>query len=256
MYFKIYKLPILLLLLFTFPHIFAQNERKVIKIGYFIAPPFTFESSDHISRGAIIDFYKNHIMPNTPYEFQFEAFPLTRLYIDLKKGDIDMIAMSSKNKTDFGVIIGENALYSSKSFLITKKNFKYEKITSASQLKDVVIGSNKDGARNSFLIQNKNVLNFEESSSQDSVHFLLKKLLAGRVDAVYGYLYYAFIYLAKKENVYDKIKIVEIPGDPVFVYAGYSPKLDPKIREKIEKQISIQINEKNINLDQMVKNIK
>ncbi|WP_397601210.1 hypothetical protein [Silvanigrella sp.] len=167
-----------------------------------------------------------------------------------------MIAMSSKNKTDFGVIVGNNALYSSKSFLITKIDFKYDKITSASQLKDIVIGSNKNGARSSFLIQNRNVLNFEESSSQDSVNLLLKKLLAGRIDAIYGYLYYAYIYLAKKENVYDKIKAVELPGDSVFVYAGYSPKLDPKIREKIEKQIDIQINEKHINIDQMVKNIK
>jgi polar amino acid transport system substrate-binding protein len=254
---NILKLSIILILSFIINQMsYSENSKKIIKIGYFIAPPFTFESSDQKAIGAVIDFYRNHIMPNVPYQFDFEGYPMVRLLKDLKEGNIDLVAMTSSDKGNFGIVPGKNAFYKSKNFLITKKAFKYNKINSVDQLKNIVIGLNKDGSKTPFIEKNMNKLQIEETTNIDSVSLSIKKLLAGRVDALYGYLYISFIYIAKKEHAYDKIKLVEIPGNPVYIYTGYSPKLNPKIREKIENQIYIQIHDKKFDLNNLIKNVE
>ena len=242
--------------LFLFSESFAESQKKIIKIGYFIAPPYTFESEDHTANGIVIDFYKNYIMPNIPYLFEFESYPMSRLLVELKEGNIDLVAMTSNDKGNFGIIPGKNAFYKSNNYLITKKDFKFNKITSVAQLKNIVIGLNKDGSKAPFIEKNIDKLQIEESFNIDSVNLSIKKLLAGRVDALYGYLYGSFVYISKKENVYDKIKLVEIPGDPIYIYAGYSPKLNAIIRKTIEKQIYFQIHDKKLDLDKLMSNIK
>ena len=89
-------------------------------------------------------------------------------------------------------------------------------------------------------------MKIEESAIFDAAYLSLKKLLADRIGAIYAYLYESIVYISKKEKAFYKIKLVEVLGEPIYIYAGYSPKLDPKIRKTIEKQINIQIYDKNL----------
>jgi hypothetical protein len=191
-------------------------------------------------------------MPNTSYNFEFVALPLSRIHKELKSGEIDMIAMTAPDKIREGIILGENFFYQSKNYLITRKDFKYNKITTIDQLKNVVIGSKKDGSRIPFFANNMHKLVFENSTNIDSVYTGVKKLFAGRVDALYAYTYISLLYVIKKDGSLNKIKLVEIPGETVKVYAGYSSKLDKKIRDKIENQIYIQIHDKKFDLDKLI----
>ena len=46
-----------------------------------------------------------------------------------------------------------------------------------------------------------------------------------------------FLYIIKKEKLYNEIKIVKIPGNGQGIFAGYSKKLDKKIIDRIEGEI-------------------
>ena len=67
-----------------------------------------------------------------------------------------------------------------KSYLIARKDFKYNKITSVKQLENYVIGIKQDGAINSFLLANKDKIKFETSLLSDSINLALSKLLGNK----------------------------------------------------------------------------
>ena len=106
--FSLFKTPLTITLsLFLFSFTFASEQIKVIKIGYFIAPPLTYESQNKEPIGVINHFYKKYIMPNTPYQFEFEGLPYSRLLIEMEKGEKDIIAMTGRDKEKLGIIVGD-----------------------------------------------------------------------------------------------------------------------------------------------------
>mgnify|MGYP003557491908 CR=1 FL=1 len=96
----------------------------------------------------------------------------------------------------------------------------------------------------------------DQAAGTNSADTVAKRLLANRVDALYSFNYHSTYYIMKLENVLDKIKLVELPGNAVGIYPGYSAKLDPKIRKIIEKEIYTQIHDKKVDLERMTLDYK
>lgn len=243
---------ILVLLLF-FSQVAFANKKKEIKVGYFIAPTFIFENEKKEAAGPVYEFFKS-IERISDYQFKFELYTNSRLYREIELGRVDMMAMSAKQLENKYIVTNNTPLFIDKPYLIARKEFKLDKITNVSQLSKYTIGIKKDGAISPFLLENKNRLKFEESSATDSVYLLLLKLLGNRVDLIHGYSSHIYIYLAKKNKVSDKIKLVEIPGEYSKIYTGFSSKLNKNDRNNINKLIDHLLTEEKINLTAQIKN--
>ena len=231
----------------------SAKEKKVIKVGYFVAPTMIFENEKKELKGPVYDFIKS-MEQISDYQFKFERYPNTRVYNELQKGNVQMLPTSAKQLESKHIINNDTPYFIDKPYLIARKDFKLDKITNIKQLENYVIGIKKDGAICQFLFENKNKLKFEESAGIDSVYSMLPKLLANRVDFIHAYSTHVIMYLAKKKNISDKIKLVEVPGEYAKIYFGFSNKLDIKDRVKLNKLIKYLLIEKKINLTEQIKN--
>lgn len=228
-------------------------EKKVINVGYFVVPTFIYENDKKEIVGPVYQFIKS-IEKISNYQFVFEKFPLTRLLHEVETGYVQMMAMAAKQSENESLITNETPFFKDKSYLIARKDFKYNKITSVKQLENYVIGIKQDGAINSFLLANKDKIKFETSASSDSINLALSKLLGNRVDLIHSYSSHIYLYLARKNKQIDKIKPVELPGDLVEVYFGFSKKLAKKDRDNLNKLINYLLLEKKVNLTEQIKN--
>nr|BFD30903.1 hypothetical protein GTC16762_05210 [Pigmentibacter ruber] len=229
------------------------KEKKIITIGYFVAPTFIYENDRQQLVGPLYDFIRT-IESISDYQFVFEKFNHTRMSHEIKLGHIQMMAMSAKQLENEYVINSEIPFMKDKPYLIARSDFKLNKITSVKQLENLTIGIKQDAAISNFLLENKSKLKFETSASTESIYLLILKLLGKRVDLIHGYSSHVFIYLARKNKISDKIKLVEIPGEYSAIYFGFSNKLDISDRDKLNKLIKYLLLEKKINLTEQIKN--
>lgn len=234
----------------------ANEEVKTIRVGIFNAPPLTFENESHEIKGSVVDFYKNYVFNNMPYKFTFEILPYPRLLDEAEKGNIDIIAMTGKDKVKRKIIVGNSVIFKTKNYLITRKDFPYNKITSVEQIKNYTIWLKKEGSLCAFIANNLDKLKTDIPAGDNSLELVSKKLFSNRVDAIYGYSILPPLYFLKKEDKEHLIKLVELPGDEVKVYAGYSEKLPKNFIEQVEKQIQSHSHIKQASINKMIINHK
>lgn len=246
-------LKIFLIISFSIISLASAKEKKIIKIGYFVAPTFIYENDKQQLVGPLYTFLRE-IEKMGDYQFVFEKYTNSRMYHEIQAGHLDMMAMSAKQLEDEYIINSEIPFMKDKPYLVARSDFKLNKITSVKQLENLIIGIKQDGAISNFLLENKDKLKFETSASTESIYLLLLKLLGKRVDLIHGYSSHVFTYLARKNKILDKIKLVEIPGEYSKIYFGFSTKLDMKDRDKLNKLIKYLLLEKKINLTEQIKN--
>ncbi|WGL61107.1 transporter substrate-binding domain-containing protein [Pigmentibacter sp. JX0631] len=231
----------------------SAKDKKIIKVGYFVAPTFIYENDQQQLVGPLYDFIRT-IESISDYQFVFEKYNHTRMSHEIKLGHIQMMAMSAKQLENEYVINSDIPFMKDKPYLIARSDFKLNKITSVKQLENFTIGIKQDAAISNFLLENKDKLKFETSASTESIYLLILKLLGKRVDLIHGYSSHVFIYLARKNKISDKIKLVEIPGEYSTIYFGFSKSLDIADRDKLNKLIKYLLLEKKINLTEQIKN--
>ncbi len=234
--------------------LFANNENKIIRVGIFNAPPLTYEDENHEIKGSVIDFYKSYIFNNLPYKFTFEILPYPRLLDETEKGNIDIIAMTGKDKEKRKIIVGNAVVFKTKNYLITRKDFPYNKITSVEEIKNYTIWLKKEGSQCDFITKNLDKLKTDIPASDNSLELVAKKLFSNRIDAIYGYSILPPLYFLKKEDKEHLIKLVELPGEEVKVYVGYSKKLPKKLINEIEKRIISSSHIKQANINKIILN--
>ncbi|WGL61108.1 transporter substrate-binding domain-containing protein [Pigmentibacter sp. JX0631] len=231
----------------------TAKDKKIIKVGYFVAPTFIYENDHQQLVGPLYAFFRN-IESISDFQFMFEKYTNSRMYHEIELGHIQMMAMSAKQLENEYIINSEIPFMKDKPYLVARSDFSLNKITSVKQLENLTIGIKQDGAISDFLLKNKDKLKFETSASTESVYLLLLKLLGKRVDLIHGYSSHIFGYLARKNKISDKIKLIEIPGEYSTIYFGFSKKLDIADRDKLNKLIKYLLLEKKINLTEQIKN--
>lgn len=157
---------------------FASETKKVITIGFFIVPPITYEDENKQAKGALIDFYKEYVFKDLPYDVKFVGYPYSRMLKEIESSEIDMIAATSKDKMKMNLIIGTAILHKSKNFIITRKDFPYNEITTAHQLKNYTIWVKQDSSLCPFMANNINKFKIEYSPRKNSIEYVTKKLTA------------------------------------------------------------------------------
>lgn len=96
------------------------------------------------------------------------------------------------------------------------------RIDAAEDVKGYVIGQFSKAANSRFVTENKSFFRFEIiSGGEYTFKQHLKKLVAGRVDAIHTLDEFSLIYKAKKLNMDAQIRILYLPEPPLPFYSVF-----------------------------------
>jgi len=206
----------------------SAYAKETIKIGFFDNPPH-ITLKDNKYHGALIDYWENYLKPEMNIDIKWVGpLPPVRLFMMLDKGDLNCIALLSKNeerekKDDYPAIPFRKVI----AGLAVLKERKIKKIESIDYLSGLKIGFFKDGYIPPKMKELK--LNWDYLYADTWKIQCLKKLIAKRLDAVFEPDRITFDYeLSIEPKFKEKIIILDIPEAESFNYSVFNKKDDGK----------------------------
>lgn len=220
----------------------SANGAERITMGYFPHKPHQFLPDGATKpRGAMIAYFEM-MASKMGYEVEWVGpLPFTRLLDYLREGKIDgAVNLAVFPEIQQIVLYGNQPIHFSQSvFMVRKEN----------PLTNITSGQDVEGYRVAWLT-NVSVLPFmQENRSHFQMDYVpqsetvwqqqVKKLLLGRVDALYELNEYTLPYAAKELGVHDQIKVLPLPDPPIPMYVGFS-KQSPRARLLLEQYNAVQ----------------
>lgn len=204
------------------------SAAPLIKMGYFILPPHQYVYGDRIfahPRGAsIVYFEKAAVMMKEQVEW-VGPLPLLRLGAKLKDGSIDgtlgfVHSLKGKKYLYYAV----PPLYMAQPILIVRNDNPLKKIMSINDIQGYNIGLavTSGGVFTPFLDMHRDKFSLEAVGGDAWVEQNIKKLLIGRIDAIFDRQEYTFPFIAKMTHTYDRIKVLPIPDPKTPMYVVFS----------------------------------
>jgi len=202
----------------------AIVSAKDVKIGVFLHFPNVYQETGSTElKGADIR-YLNDVFKEMGYTPVYVVLPISRLLATLQSGEVDIAGILLKtpereaiaNFPDTPTVILQPSL-----FFLTEN--KLNKINSIDDLKGMTIGYIPTSPIPKFLDAPDKV-KFDLLGADNWVEMNLKKLLAGRVDAVLDQNPYSFVAEAKKTGIQSKLKVLPLPVEGTKGYMLFSKK--------------------------------
>ena len=215
----------------------SVNGAERITMGYFPHKPHQFLPDGATKpRGAMIAYFEMMAEKMGCEVEWIGPLPFTRLLDYLREGKIDgAVNVAVFPEIQQIVMYGDKPIHFSQSVLVVRKENPLTKITA---------GQDVEGYRIAWLT-NVSVLPFmQDNLSHFQMDYVpqsetvwqqqVKKLLLGRVDALYELNEYTLPYAAKELGVFDQIKVLPLPDPPIPMYVGFS-KQSPRGQALVEQ---------------------
>lgn len=203
----------------------AGVNAQTTQLGVFNVLPHTFgDEVGDAPHGAMIDYFEKYIIPEMGVAVDWgRLLPFTRMLYQLERGNLHGAPFLIKS-TDREVFLyySEKPVYQAKAVLALRKDHPLNKITSVKDIEDLFIGYGKGIKLVPFLADNSHRLKLHAVDSTDWIRTKLVLLYKGRYDAIYNPDAPPMLFMAKRLNILDKIKILELPGPPDSFYTVFS----------------------------------
>lgn len=226
---------VLVMALVSAPTTFA----KELKIGYFVLSPHGIREQNGTAVGSAVDWFNRYIAPemNDTFVWVARPLPVPRLLDSLKKGTVDAAILFAKNAERAEYLYYPQKPYlESVNALLVKKDFRYDKIDSLSQVKNIKIGYGA-GAFIPPPVKAAN-LNFDLVAAVNFYEVNIKKLLAGRIDALFDPQDTVLEYAALTYKVVDQTKVISLPGGLIGSYTVFSKKsTSPNVVQQYDRAL-------------------
>ena len=210
---------ILLFALFLPLQVYSQQ----ITLGYFNLRPHVYQDNNGHATGPLIDFLSQYIAPKLGVSFSFFHAPLPRILKNMKEGTLMGAVMLGENQQRKHLYdYPEFNFYTMRSVIVVAKDFPLNTISSPSDLENLNVGYFRGGLVSPYMQKN----NIKFTNIYGDMPWLrnLNKMLLNRIDAVYSPLELNMISTTKAHGIYDKIKIIRIPEEPMKLYTVFSKK--------------------------------
>lgn len=199
---------------------------EVIKMGYFELPPhFHTNTTDGKPTGAFISYFEK-IASEAGCETEWVGpLPLPRLTKYLEEGKIDgTVGFPKFPKFENFLYYPDSHIFIGQPTLIVRKENPLTQILSAENIKGYRIGvvKSSSGKYTPLIDSNSDLIKLEELGGDAWVEQNLKKLIGGRLDALYDRQPYTIPFVAKVLNLDTHIKILTIPDPPTPLYIVFS----------------------------------
>lgn len=209
---------------------------KTLNIGYFnVAPHIFYDEHTKQLRGSLYDFFNDHIAKELGVNFKWNAKPMSipRQFVALREGKLDICLVFAKNsEREQFLYFPENSFFSSRPSLTFLKGHPISKVDSIEDIMNLNIGYMSKGFISPFMRDGR--VKFTKITNASAIRQNFKKLLSGRVHAVYNPESPPLIYHAMKMKVEDKVKYIYLP-EKVPLFTVFSKKLDRELVDKYDK---------------------
>lgn len=111
-----------------------------------------------------------------------------------------------------------------KTVFVVKKDSPLKEIKSIDHVKGYRVGFIKNVYQTEFVSSHADQLSMEYLYGEDWIKINLKKLIKGRLDAIYDLNEYTQLYEATLLSVADQIKVLPLPESPRAIYVVFSKK--------------------------------
>ncbi|WP_299877696.1 ABC transporter substrate-binding protein [uncultured Cocleimonas sp.] len=209
-------------------------EASPFRVGIYKIPPHIFHEN-HKASGAAVDYFNIIAERMGLNNFEYEAYPLSRLLQYLENGRLDAALFLAKNtdratKLQFPL----KPFFELIPSVAVTAEFPLEKVSSVTDLSGFRVGILQDSYVSPLLVHS--TIHIDALSGMNAPINNLKKLLAKRLDAVF--LPRSTIrYEIEKLNQTEKIKILRLAGPVLPVYTVFSKKVDREFIHRYEKAI-------------------
>jgi ABC-type amino acid transport substrate-binding protein len=199
---------------------------EIIKMGYFELPPHSYtDKNNEKPKGAFILYFEK-VASLMGHETEWVGpLPLPRLTHYLKKGNIDgTVGFPKYPKFEELLYYPDKYIFQGQPTLIVRKENPLKQIFSADNLKGYRIGCVKSssGKYTPLIDDNPDSIKLEELGGERWVEQNLKKLIAGRLDALFDRQKHTIPFVAKTLNLDAQIKVLTIPDPPTPFYIVFS----------------------------------
>lgn len=212
-----------------------QVSAGVVKIGYFLMPPFILEktSAPNGLEGVVVDYFDDHIAPQMGVTFEWKG-PLSvpRLTRYLIEGEVHLTPMLSKtSEREKITLFAKEPFISFISGIVFKKDHPLNKIVSTQDL----VGSTLIYVLGSPIppfLQNDDI-KFIRVGHKNWAKSNLSVVSIGRADGAYfPNMYEPQYYIAKRKMA---LKVLKLPIGNVIPYTVFSKKTSTNIIERFNK---------------------
>ena len=193
-----------------------------LTVGYVDAPPLMMETEEENHPTGIAVEYLLLILQDVGItDIRFKKLPVSRLLEYLEEGKIDAAAMLMDNpKRRMIFALPERPYFSEQQYLAVLTDHPLRNITRTEDLLSLQIGVFQGGFLAPTLQDSR--LRLEPLSGGEVVLRNLKKLLAGRLDAVYCPGQTELEYWIKTLQISSQVRLVLLPDEPIEVYPMFS----------------------------------
>ncbi|XPS90503.1 putative ABC transporter, periplasmic binding domain protein [Desulfosarcina variabilis str. Montpellier] len=204
-----------------------------IRVGYFSAPPHVFlDERTRKLKGAIYELLENHISPEIGVKFQWDNNPTTipRQLQTLKsqKKYIACLLLLVPERLTYSLFSKEPYFYGTSVIVVHKSN-PLKEVKNASDISHMVFGYSQNAHITPFMRDPAIRLDNVGNSNYHEIN--MKKLLAHRIDGIYGPGKASTLLFLKKHGLTDEFRLIDLPEKPSPFHVVFSKKLKEEVEE-------------------------
>lgn len=213
---------------------------ETIRIGYFQLPPLQyFDKETQKPRGATFTYF-NAMAAQLNYDVEWIGpLPLLRLSQMLEKGEIDgTLGFNKSPEISTFLYFLDEPLYFAYPIIVVRKDNPLTQIQTIKDIEGYNIGTtvSMSGRYAPLLDNHRDKITMETLGGEIWIEQNLRKLLAGRIDAVFDRQPYSVQFVAEKINIRDQIRLLPLPGPPRAMYIVFSK--NSKYGKKFLEQVN------------------
>jgi ABC-type amino acid transport substrate-binding protein len=227
-------------ILFLCTFFFAGHSASAepIKMGYFILPPHQYVDSDNSKpKGSGIRYFEV-LASKMGYTVEWKGpFPLLRLSEKLKSGAIEgTVGFNKFPQLEQFLDYAATPMYFARPILVVHKENALKKITSVNNIRGWRIGtiSTISGVYTPFIDEHRDMFILDALGGNKWAENNIRKLLKGRLDAIFERNQFTLPFVAAKMKVYSQINVLYVPDPPTPMYVAFS-KASKRSRILMEK---------------------
>lgn len=216
---------------------------KIVKVISFDVPPLV-SYKDGTPSGIMIDFLEDVVKEaHLKIEWVGPA-PPARAPLELEKGEADILMATAKvaGRSSFGDYSKIPLSHITPVLLVSQMTPEKE-IKSAKDLNGKVIGAPLGATLSPFLQEHEKEIAITRVGGNQVSERLINMLLEGRIWGAYSPAPWSLTLTAAQEKKLNRLKFIFMPdrNRSIEYYLLYSKKIDPNVRNKIEKTLAAKL---------------
>ena len=194
-----------------------SEAQQQIRISYFNVPPFIIydTNQNQLKGGALYEFLEQQIAPEIDVKFIWDKDPssIPRQMESISNGSTDAIALLSytPQRAQTMAFTATPFFISSPGIAILKNN-KLNVVEKVDDILGLRIGYGKNLYKTPFMRDKR--INFDLVATENYSEQNFKKLMAGRIDAVYAPDLASLLAVIENLGIGNSVKVIKLPDTP------------------------------------------